>query len=494
MEKCDKIFDYIWIEKDSQYKEIIGIFSFNSTMYLRKIKFNVNNNYMKNIYELEIINISNYNNTYSYFDNDTNIFYWMAYNNVNDFKSGYSTINIKIEDDKVNDIGLVNNEVSPFNFINDVEIKKIKIAYYEIIDKKNNSIIYHGIINIKTNKIVFNTNEKLRQFKPISENSMLIIKGNLAYEICEIQRGQQQCKANCPYGYSVWFDAEDGNYCFDRIYCPNKKILLPNYICIKSCDENFQIKGEYCGLCKDLYENEVYTLFDNKTCIEKKPINTFFINEPMKIIKLCDSFCQKCTNFEECNICDNKYILHEKKCIQKCNSNCEDCINFSSDNNNQNCTLCSDKMILQIDKGNCVENCGDKYFQKGNICLNCHNNCKRCSKINEINQKGIENENCLSCYENSSNPYLINSENFPKNCVSECPEGTQLNKLNNFCEEILKESFNIILLIVLFFLLVFIIILSIVLIKIYYRRKKENANIPNINECFECQELIKQKD
>ena len=31
LEKCDKIFDYIWIEKDSQYYELIGIFSFNST-------------------------------------------------------------------------------------------------------------------------------------------------------------------------------------------------------------------------------------------------------------------------------------------------------------------------------------------------------------------------------------------------------------------------------------------------------------------------------
>jgi hypothetical protein len=363
------------------------------------------------------------------------------------------------------------------------------------MNKKNNSIIYHGIINIKSNTIVFNTNENLTQFKPISKNSMLIITGKLAYEICEIQRGQQQCKNNCGYGYSVWLDAEDGNYCLNKLYCPKKNILLPNYICIKSCNENFfQTKGEYCGLCKDLYENEVYTLIDNKTCIAKKPINTFFVNEPMKIIKFCDSFCQKCTNFEECNICEKKYILHEKKCIQKCNSNCEDCDNFSYDNDNQNCTLCSDKKLLQIDKGNCVENCGDKYFQKGNICLNCHKNCKRCSKINEIGQNGIENENCLSCDENSSYPYLINSENFPKNCVSECPKGTKLNKLNNFCEDIPKEKTNKIFLIIVILFLAIIIILLIYIIKRNHRQKKENLDFQNLDKSFDLQELDKQKD
>ena len=224
----------------------------------------------------------------------------------------------------------------------------------------------------------------------------------------------------------------------------------------------------------------------------------------MKIIKYCDSFCQKCTNFEECNICENKYILNDKKCVQKCNSNCEDCDNFSSDNNNQKCTLCNDKMLLQVDKGNCVEKCSDKYFQKENTCLNCHKNCKTCSNINEIYQNGTENENCLSCDKDSSYPYLINSKNFPKNCVSKCPEGTKLNELNNFCEEIIKEKIikenkensNIIFIILIVFLFAIILIFSIFLIIRYYRQKKakENFNIENLGQCFEIQEIARGKD
>jgi hypothetical protein len=247
----------------------------------------------------------------------------MKFNNVLDFKSGYSTIKIPAEGNEVSELGLENNEDSPFNFVNEVEIKKLKFkrntkfAYYELIDKKNNSIIYHGMINIVTNKIVFNTNENLTQFKPISKNSMLIIIGRSAYEICEIQRGQYQCKSNCGYGQSVWLDADDGNYCLERLKCGVKYILLPNKICSHSCNESiFHIEGKYCGLCKDLYEDESYTLLDNKTCIKEKPINTFFINQNMKIIKFCDSFCKNCTNFEECNICE-KNIFYMIKNVFK---------------------------------------------------------------------------------------------------------------------------------------------------------------------------------
>jgi hypothetical protein len=50
LEKCDKILDYIWIESDSGFKKIIGLFSYNSAIYLRKIRFNVISNYKSNTY------------------------------------------------------------------------------------------------------------------------------------------------------------------------------------------------------------------------------------------------------------------------------------------------------------------------------------------------------------------------------------------------------------------------------------------------------------
>ena len=79
------------------------------------------------------------------FNNYTNDFYYFTYNNVSDFSSGFS--NKTVEGDNYyindNDVDVVNNYASPFEFIDEVEIKEMKFIYYT-------KYVYYSIYNIKT--------------------------------------------------------------------------------------------------------------------------------------------------------------------------------------------------------------------------------------------------------------------------------------------------------------------------------------------------------
>ena len=448
-EKTDKFFDFKLQQNyhiGNSFK-MLGAFLYNSGLYIRKINVNLYDNIiiMNEIYEIEVDKNLNYKHLYLYFSHyyQDNFIYWIIYNDSIDFISGYSTKNINIENDSpISDIGLVKNNISPFSFINHGIIKKLKlipysnVGYYEILNESQN-IYYQGMFDVKINKIVFHTNENFSKFIPFTDNSILAIKGNSAYEICEIKNGV--CQSSCNYNYYIIVpDADNGNSCEIEEKC-HKYQLLPYKICVNSCDDNLlHLKDNYCGLCKDLFENEIYTLISDKSCISQKLYNTYYINENMKIIDYCMVNCKLCQNFEKCDECEDRYIFKEQKCIEKCNINCKDCEEYSSDNNEQKCTLCNENMFLQVDKGNCIENCPDKYYKNDIYCLNCHQNCKTCSKKNEITEEGIENQNCDSCDENSNFPFLVIAKNFPKNCVKECFDGTILK--NNYCIEKEEEK------------------------------------------------------
>ena len=76
-------------------------------------------------------------------------------------------------------------------------------------------------------------------------------------------------------------------------------------------------ENKECGLCKDLYKNEkIYKILDDEECISKKPENTFYVNENMKIISYCDSNCKKCSNFEKCEKCESGYKIKGGKCTK----------------------------------------------------------------------------------------------------------------------------------------------------------------------------------
>ena len=124
-----------------------------------------------------------------------------------------------------------------------------------------------------------------------------------------------------------------------------------------------------------------------------------------------------------------KYIkMYEPVNYSICYMTCKTCNHNGSSVENQNCTSCMDSNLLVEDSGNCVEKCPLGYYQKEDSCKLCNENCLTCS-----NEKENDNNNCLTCDRNSTYKYLLNAENFGKNCVEKCPDGTKLDEDNYQC-------------------------------------------------------------
>ena len=116
----------------------------------------------------------------AYFDRNY-CFYFFAYNNASDFVSGYSTSYINFENkneyhNSISNINLVKNDISPFNFLDEVEIKEMNFireteyVYYKL-HNKNNGKTYYGLLDIKLNKILYNIEEEITTFIPLSSSN-----------------------------------------------------------------------------------------------------------------------------------------------------------------------------------------------------------------------------------------------------------------------------------------------------------------------------------
>ena len=69
--------------------------------------------------------------------------------------------------------------------------------------------------------------------------------------------------------------------------------------------------------------------------------------------------------------------------------------------------------------------CNIGFYLNNLKCLACHKDCKTCLKGGNDND-----ENCQSC---NNNYYLVDASGFGKNCVSECPKKTILDKNKTKC-------------------------------------------------------------
>ena len=173
-----------------------------------------------------------------YFSNSTTDFYYMTYNDVSDFISGYSIVSPG-NDFSISSVTFQNNEESPFEFYDDVEIKEMnflsnnKYVYYTIYNKITQKT-YHGILDVKLNKIMFNTDEEIDVFIPYSTNSMLAITKNTAYKICAIN-GDSDCVEDCSSGNELILD-ENGNKCGNKADYSEKYLLVPGDVYISECD------------------------------------------------------------------------------------------------------------------------------------------------------------------------------------------------------------------------------------------------------------------
>ena len=361
----------------------------------------------------------------AYFDQDTKVFYWMASNGTTDeFRSGYSTEALDLKVDKLN-WGTKNNTDSPFIFLNDVNIIKLKLLrntrfiYYELSDKKDSNIIYKGIIDIEINQIILNTNENFKKFEPLTNYSIFAIKDNKAYEICFIKDGEK-CVKKCQSNTTFVLNNIDGNHCEKTC---QKFRFLSNNVCSDYCNNTFYdyIPGsdniKMCGLCKDLNPSKPYKIINKEGCLEKKPNNTYIYNEKYYLLDNCSTNCKKCSNRGKCDECEDGYSMINGKC-GKCHKNCQICSKFNGNDTNQYCTKCKENLYFLSEnrQGNCIEYCPNGTYINTDICSKCHKNCETC-------QEGPkeDDERCKTCKDKK---YLIDADDFGSNCTQECPNGT----------------------------------------------------------------------
>ena len=324
----------IYIVKNSEFLKLLGS------------RFTINKEgIFRNDCGGEIIISKTFNYTRGCFENNYDKFYFLSYDNISSFFSGYYDSTDSIEYLSVgqyqNEIKI--NSVSPFEFLDEVEIKEIKFiknykyAYYKIYNPTKNKT-YYGIIDVKKNLVVFNTDIEIETFIPYTNISMLAITSSNAYEICIIKDNNICIDSNdcINSNYEYILDLE-GNKCGNS--CDNGKILLvKEKICIDSCDEEYYILvNNQCGLCKDFYPDKPYKLINTSQCFSESeiPIGTVIYNYNLNLLK-----------------CKQNYILKNEECIFNCFETCNNCSEFSDDISNQKCLWCKDNFTLV--NGNCI--------------------------------------------------------------------------------------------------------------------------------------------
>ena len=264
VDKNDKILDFKWERISQNESRMIGLFLVGTRIYLRIIYFeiiDINTIENNKSFELDIMDTFNSKYLYAFFTNDNYSFCWMIYNNNTDLLSGNIKYSFKYENGEINiddEISTINN-ISPLYFADKMQIKTLKFirntkySFYELVDSQNQKLIYRGIFDISTNKVVFNTNEDIIDFRPFSPYSMLLITNKSAYEICIIKE-KGKCIENCGNRKNIILNSEKGNYCSSEESC-EKYILIPENICIDTCDDNFYIlKDNNCSICKYFYQ------------------------------------------------------------------------------------------------------------------------------------------------------------------------------------------------------------------------------------------------
>ena len=403
-------------------------------------------------------------NTVSTFKNNTNDFYFITYDDANNFYSGYTNSTFD-NNFNINDIDIVVNTQSPFNFLDEVEIKEInfilenKYVYYKLKINNTNKY-YHGILDIELNKIIFNTNETINNYIPYWNTSMLAITPETAYKIC-IYKNDKGCTDYCPEGYII---DTSGSRC--GISCPSGQIkLMPEEICNETCDTSINIiKNQECGACEYFDKNSPFKFINGTKCLSLIPEGAELYNNKLSILKCKDGYhfqndsCLRCYNTckdcleistdeneQKCIKCKANFLFNEGNCLTQCpfgfekvEDECHRCGNYKCKNfiiNSCNCSECNESYYLEgpkckkcsdnckdCENSNKCKTCYDKYILENNKCYKCHENCESCfgSSLDNKEQK------CLSC----KNTSMFLYEN---NCVNNCSDGFYIYN-NNKCK------------------------------------------------------------
>ena len=405
---------YDFLLKGSKYNndyQMVALVNEDNSLKLEYYAFTLiqGQQYPKSYEEKTIVSKDKY--IQAYFKNSTDnlkYFYYFSYNDISDFKSGYSNRSINENENyyyEVQKIEKKNNDYPHFEFLEDVTIEKMnfllnnKFLYYEM-KSKSNSDIYYGIFDIELNKIIFNTKEKIEVFMPYADLTMLAITKNKAYKICAY-KGSTGCIESCSNGYLL---DVDGNKCGTS--CPSGKFTFkPSGVCINECDSTYYVKsGTTCGLCRDMNEQNPYKLIGGTECLSNIPENATLFNSNLYLLK-----------------CDNGFKVEDNKCVKdlNCFELCKDCSEESTNEEDQKCITCIDNFVID-DNHNC--RCKAGFEKKGITCNKCNNSCKKyetnsCNCLECENGYYMLNNRCEKC-----DPSCKNCESEATKCI-DCYDG-----------------------------------------------------------------------
>jgi len=422
-------------EGSSNERQMIAIINNDNKFYLKSLYITIQSGdfYSQEKKSKELAKLKS--KSLGFFRNDDNFFTFITYNetNASDYISGYYNKNENLNTKDFNYLEFELNENSPFEFLENVTINKIKYIYdtqyvYYNLSINNSTKFYYGVIDITMNKIIFNTNEDLLVFKPYSNNAMLAITKSSAYKICIIrEKGTENCLNTCENNdlilNSITYNSCDKN-------CETNIFLMPNNICINSCDTNLFIlhDNKECWLCKDMNNGvNKYKYINSNQCLEKMPNNSYYVNKQFYVID-----------------CIEGYYFSNNTCI-KCHDNCKKCIEASNNDADQKCISCKKEYFLENE--NCIDNCSSGFYSEEKNCKKCSDKCKTCN-INGNNctscdsGKYLDNNSCeicseicgncsdfntcITCNKTSNFTYLYNNT-----CLSDCPENTTIETVGN---------------------------------------------------------------
>ena len=482
-----EIYDYLLKSSpmSTRVYQMVGLLGNNSNLELNYLTLTLKegSGNQHTDFEKKIQNITTLGKyTQAYFKNNTDnskYFYYFTYNDISDFKTGYSTsaINTGSDYNSINNITIKNNDAPHLEFFNDMEIEELnfllynKFLNYKMKDKSN-SKIYRGIFDIELNKIIFNTDEEITTFIPYSELAVLAITKNTAYKIC-LYTDNNNCVETC--SSNKYLLDISGNKCGSD--CPTGKYLFkPSGVCINECDESIYIKeGNICQLCKDKDKTKPYKYINGTECLSSYNQETSeYYNEKLYLLKckegfhlennicvsnmICYELCKNCTaestneDDQKCGACINGFVLDENnncrcpsgsakqgKNCNKCTNTCEkyklnscDCLSCSLGYYlvENKCEKCNPSCLSCEEEATKCTNCNKGYFLDSNKCYECSGNCKQnetdsCKCSSCIDGYYLDFYQCKKCSEicQTCNGGIINDLNH--NCLS-CGDNTFL--------------------------------------------------------------------
>ena len=387
-------------------------------------------------------------------DQYKNDFFYFTYDDLSNFKSGYST-KAASSYDLVTDVEVSENQTAAhFEFFEDMEIKEIsfigenRFVYYKLKIKDTNTIKYYGIFDTKLNKVIFNTDQKLFDFVPYKAKAMLAVMNGKAYKICPI-KGSSDCVDYCDNDL-YHFDL-DGNTCGSQT-CQNGKVLLvPSNICNSTCDTTYYVeKNGQCGLCKYFDPNNFkFKLIGSTGCINETKNTMVPFNGALGLYKCADGYilknnictndykcpqnCLRCETETKCTECNQGFLLENNLCVEHCSEG------YGKDSTGKECKDCEDNACSNFESETCnCESCKENFFLNSNKkCDKCDDTCQNCSVIAT---------NCTSC---GQNDFFVDNKCYPcqnPNCsikesdgckCSQCHEGFFVK--NYICESCIKD-------------------------------------------------------